>query len=118
MDEYIPTHRADVVPVEPSIGPAVNDFLRSLTYGQLHARYISVYNQFRQESRHGGDIDRLQMAEVELAYPGLYKLIEAMADDTPKNDFSNGVVIGAVAVLSTIKSTIEIEEFEEIFRES
>ncbi len=118
MSKHIPRHRADVIAAEPSIGPEVHAYLSGLTYEQLYPRYISVYKQFDQESRLGEGADRLQMAEIEKAYPGVYKLIEAMAGKNPEDDFSNGIVMGAVAILSTIKSSIEVNQLEELLLQS
>ena len=119
MSEHIPRHRADVVPSEPLFGPAVNEYLRRLRYEPLLARYESVYNQFYQESQSSeGDVNQLQAAEIKRAYPGLYDLIERLASHEESIDFQNGFLLGAVSILSVIKSGTEIEEFNQLLQES
>lgn len=121
MAEYAPRHRAEIEPREPQGAAAADVFLGSLEYEQLTSVYHQLVGQFDQErSRTGGNRVSLQMAEVALAYPGLYQLIVEMSGVSRESGrhnaetlaFAEGIEAGAVTLMSILKYYADIEKLE------
>lgn len=120
MSEYAPKHRSDVEPSQPHGAAAADLFLSSLDYEDLSKTYQELVGQFEQESRSGGSRVSLQMAEVALAYPGLYQLIADMSgisEETGRHNvralaYAEGVEAGAVTLMSILKYYVDIEKLE------
>lgn len=120
MTEYTPKHRSEVEPDEPQGAAAADLFLGSLEYDDLSKTYRELVGQFEQESRSGGKLVELQMAEVAIAYPAVYQLIADMsgASQEPGRHnaetlaFAEGVRAGSVTLISILKYYIDVEKLE------
>lgn len=124
MSEHIPGQPSSGEPTEPQSSAALDAHLRGLDYQQLRQTYYRLREQFEQEgSRDVRPATALQLAEIAITYPGLHEMILAMSYN-PVNDrfidprgmdFADGILAGAVTVLSMIKSTIEVQELNRSF---